>query len=71
MVTMLKSFLFDQIRKYQYKTLKRYSRWVWAINADGDQTGYIMRKFVRNYAGQGRSDGDYHMPVMRLADVLF
>lgn len=28
-----------------------------------------MRKFVRNYAGQGRSDGDYHMPVMRLADV--
>ena len=42
-----------------------------AINADGDQTGYIMRKFVRNYAGQGRSDGDYHMPVMRLADVYF
>jgi hypothetical protein len=29
----------------------------------------VFRKFVRNYAGQGRSDGDYAFPVMRLADV--
>lgn len=68
MVTML-SRSFDQIRKYQYKTLQGKVGDFGAINADGDQTGYIMRKFVRNYAGQGRSEGDYHMPVMRLADV--
>lgn len=38
-------------------------------NTDGCNSGYVMRKFVRNYAGQGRSDGDYAYPVMRLADV--
>lgn len=68
MVTML-SRTFDQIRKYQYKTLTGTVDGFGAINADRDVTGYIMRKFVRNYAGQGRSEGDYHMPVMRLADV--
>ena len=68
MVTML-NLAYDQIRKYQYKTLTGTVDGYGAINADGDQTGYIMRKFVRNYAGQGRSDGDYHMPVLRLADV--
>ena len=68
MVTML-NLSFDQIRKYQYKALQGSVDGYGAINADGDQTGYIMRKFVRNYAGQGRSDGDYHMPIMRLADV--
>lgn len=68
MVTML-SLSFDQIRKYQYKTLTGSVDGFGAINADADQTGYIMRKFVRNYAGQGRSDGDYYIPVMRLADV--
>jgi len=31
--------------------------------------GYVFRKFVRNYAGQGRSDGDFGWPVMRLPDV--
>ena len=31
--------------------------------------GYIMRKFVRNYAGQGVGEGDYAWPVIRLADV--
>lgn len=35
----------------------------------GCNSGYAFRKFVRNYAGQGRSDGDYNWPVMRLADV--
>lgn len=34
-----------------------------------NRTGYDFRKFVRNYAGQGRSEGDYNWPVMRLADV--
>ena len=69
LIHILLNLSFDQIRKYQYKTLKGTVDGYGAINADGDQTGYIMRKFVRNYAGQGRSDGDYHMPVMRLADV--
>lgn len=68
MVTML-NLSFDQVRRYRYKTLTGTVDGFGAINADADQTGYIMRKFMRNYAGQGRSDGDYHMPVMRLADV--
>ena len=38
-------------------------------NTDGTNSGYVFRKFLRNYAGQGRSDGDYNFPVMRLADV--
>lgn len=38
-------------------------------NTDGCNSGYVFRKFLRNYAGQGRSDGDYDFPVMRLADV--
>lgn len=38
-------------------------------NTDGCNSGYVLRKFLRNYAGQGRSDGDYDYPVMRLADV--
>ena len=38
-------------------------------NTDGSNSGYVFRKFVRNYAGQGRSDGNYSWPVMRLADV--
>jgi hypothetical protein len=36
---------------------------------DGTNTGYVFRKFVRNYAGQSRSQGDYNWPVIRLADV--
>lgn len=35
----------------------------------GGAHGYIFRKFLRNYAGAGRSEGDYAWPVMRLADV--
>ena len=41
-----------------------------SYNTDGSNTGYVFRKFVRNYAGQGRSDGDFTWPVMRLADVF-
>jgi starch-binding outer membrane protein, SusD/RagB family len=40
-----------------------------SYNTDGTNSGYVFRKFVRNYAGQGRSDGDFAWPVMRLADV--
>jgi hypothetical protein len=39
-------------------------------NTDGSNSGYVFRKFVRNYPGQGRSDGDFAWPVMRLADVF-
>ncbi|MEI7423298.1 MAG: RagB/SusD family nutrient uptake outer membrane protein [Prolixibacteraceae bacterium] len=38
-------------------------------NTDGCNSGYVFRKFLRNYAGQGRADGNYSWPVMRLADV--
>lgn len=38
-------------------------------NTDGCNSGYVYRKFVRNYPGQGRSDGDFAWPVIRLADV--
>ena len=33
-------------------------------------TGYVFRKFIRNYAGQDRTDGDFNWPVIRLADVF-
>jgi len=69
-MTTMRNLAFDEVRKYQYKTLTGTVDGFGAINADADQTGYIMRKFVRNYAGQGRSDGDYYIPVMRLADVF-
>ncbi|RPE05393.1 RagB/SusD family nutrient uptake outer membrane protein [Chitinophaga lutea] len=39
-------------------------------NTDGNNSGYVFRKFLRNYPGQGRSDGDYAWPVIRLADVF-
>lgn len=42
---------------------------VTTYNTDGNNSGYVYRKFLRNYAGQGRSEGDYAFPVMRLADV--
>lgn len=41
-----------------------------SYNTDGVNSGYVFRKFVRNYAGQGRADGDYNWPVIRYADVL-
>ncbi len=40
-----------------------------SYNTDGSNSGFVFRKFLRNYPGQGRSDGDYNFPVMRLADV--
>lgn len=57
-----------------------YKTWNQLVNIGGktyrsfndggtNRTGYQFRKFIRNYAGQGRSDGDYNWPVMRLADV--
>ncbi|MFZ5429208.1 MAG: RagB/SusD family nutrient uptake outer membrane protein [Bacteroidota bacterium] len=41
-----------------------------SYNTDGCNSGYVYRKFLRNYAGQGRSEGDFAWPVMRLADVF-
>jgi hypothetical protein len=41
-----------------------------SYNTDGALHGYVFRKFVRNYEGLGRSEGDYAYPVMRLADVF-
>ncbi len=38
-------------------------------NTDGNNSGYVFRKFLRNYEGLGRSEGDFAWPVMRLADV--
>lgn len=38
-------------------------------NTDASIYGYVFRKFLRNYGGLGRSEGDYAYPVMRLADV--
>jgi starch-binding outer membrane protein, SusD/RagB family len=38
-------------------------------NTEAAIVGYAFRKFVRNYGGQGRSEGDFSWPVMRLADV--
>jgi hypothetical protein len=40
-----------------------------SYNTDGTNSGYVFRKFVRNYEGLGRSEGDFAWPVMRLADV--
>ena len=41
----------------------------YTANQDANRTGYCFRKFVRNYAGQGRAAGDFNWPVIRLADV--
>lgn len=57
-----------------------YKNWGQPVTIDGvryttfndggtNRSGFDFRKFLRNYAGQGRSDGDYNWPVMRLADV--
>lgn len=40
-----------------------------SYNTDASTYGYVFRKFLRNYGGLGRSEGDYSYPVMRLADV--
>lgn len=39
------------------------------INYDACKTGYIFRKFVRQYAGYEREDGPQDFYLMRLADV--
>ncbi|MDR1335403.1 MAG: RagB/SusD family nutrient uptake outer membrane protein [Tannerella sp.] len=39
-------------------------------DTDGTNSGYVFRKFVRNYSnGQDRSNGNFNWPVIRLADV--
>ena len=39
------------------------------LNSNGDKTGLLFRKFIRNYVGQRRDEGDQSIPLMRLADV--
>lgn len=55
--------------RYRYQQRSGTIGGLTAINADADQTGFISRKYIRNYPGQGRGDGDYSFPVLRLADV--
>lgn len=35
-----------------------------------NNSGIVYRKFLRNYGGQNRSQGDYEFPLMRLPDVF-
>lgn len=37
---------------------------------DRSVDGYVFRKFIRNYGGAGRDEGDMNWPVIRLADVF-
>ncbi len=57
-----------------------YQNWATEVEIDGqtymsyndgggNNSGIVYRKFLRNYPGQGRSDGDYNFPLMRLPDV--
>lgn len=60
------------LHKYSYKNLTGKNvggSGLDAINADNDESGVIMRKFVRNYPGLGASEGNFDFPIMRLADV--
>lgn len=60
------------LHKYSYKNLAGKNvggSGLDAINADNDESGVIMRKYVRNYPGQGASEGNFDFPIMRLADV--
>ena len=60
------------LHKYSYKNLTGKNvggSGLDAINADSDESGVIMRKYVRNYPGQGASEGNFDFPIMRLADV--
>ena len=60
------------LHKYSYKNLNGKDvggSGLDAINADNDQSGIIMRKYVRNYSGLGASEGNFNFPIMRLADV--
>ncbi|SKB76379.1 Starch-binding associating with outer membrane [Sphingobacterium nematocida] len=58
----------------------RYKTWTGNIVVDGvtypafadngtNLSGLQSRKFVRNYAGLARNEGNYNWPLMRLADV--
>lgn len=41
-----------------------------SYDTDGSNSGYVFRKFVRNYEGADRHEGDFNWPVIRLADVF-
>lgn len=40
-----------------------------SYNTDRNNSGYVIRKFLPNFAGALREEGNYNYPVMRLADV--
>ncbi len=40
-----------------------------SYNTNGTNSGYVFRKFVRNYPGQDRHEGNFNWPIVRLADV--
>lgn len=65
----LQSLKENGFARFRYRTLSGSINGLPAINADACKTGYIMRKFVRNTAGDSRNDGPYNYPVLRLADV--
>lgn len=57
-----------------------YNTWTAPVTIDGvdyitytghgtAKSGYVYRKFLRNYPGEDRASGDFAWPVMRLADV--
>lgn len=64
---------FDRYRRYRYQqrtgTVAQYSAPNDAINADADNEGTIMRKFIINWAGINRNEGYYNWPSVRMADV--
>src|SRR5690554_2211895 len=57
-----------------------YQNWATEVEIDGqtymsyndgggNNSGIVYRKFLRNYPGLGRSEGDYNFPLMLLPDV--
>lgn len=56
-------------QRFRFKQMSGSIDGLPAINSDACLMGYIMRKFVRNTGGDGRNDGPYNYPVLRLADV--
>ncbi|PRD56602.1 RagB/SusD family nutrient uptake outer membrane protein [Sphingobacterium gobiense] len=74
MIMGIVNFQYDGWTPFIYKT------WTSPVTIDGVNyitytghgtalSGYVYRKFLRNYPGADRASGDYAWPVMRLADV--
>lgn len=59
----------DGFRRFVFKKTSGSVDGIEVINSSQAKTGLIPRKFVRNYPGAARNEGDFFYPVMRLADV--